>query len=321
MILGNTLNRCIVILLSCYSGLISAEQLAKVKIPGSANKRSVDMSLMPRMMIIPAGCFQMGSPDREQGRNKDESLHRVCVKSFKMAEHEVTIDAFDKFVAATQFNTDAERNVEESGCWSYEKNLEQPWDWLFSANWRHPVQDVEADNKQPVACVSLNDVLAYIHWLNQRTGHEYRLPTEVEWEYAARAGTLTERYWGGNAAFACRYENVADVGKLGVFKWTVAHDCEDGYFFAAPVASFRANKYGLHDMLGNVWEWTCSAYQAQYAGEEAVCNDQPNAGDRYISIRGGGWNADPARVRSASRYSGLAWFRQANLGFRLVRVR
>lgn len=278
------------------------------------------MALAPQTVTIPAGCFQMGSHAQELGRNKDELQHRVCVNSFKLGKFEISLDDFNKFITASQFKTDAERDVEELGCWGYEKDLENLWDWRPAVNWRHPIPG-PISGKHPAACVSFNDVMAYIHWLNQQTGQEYRLPTEAEWEYAARAGTVTVRYWGNNPAFACHHANVADTSELAGFKWTERHDCGDGYFFSAPIASFLANKFGLHDMLGNVWEWTCSAYQENYAGEEFRCTQEANANGKELSIRGGGWNADPARIRSASRNSGLAWSRQANLGFRLVRVR
>jgi len=163
--------------------------------------------------------------------------------------------------------------------------------------------------------------MAYIQWLNKETGQEYRLPTEAEWEYAARAGTTTARYWGNNPDIACSYANVADNTQSGSAKWPQTHNCVDGNFFAATVGALHANKFGLHDMLGNVWEWTCSKYEEKYTGAEEVCTDIKPAGDVFISIRGGGWNADAPRVRSAYRNWGLAWSRQANQGFRLVRVR
>jgi serine/threonine-protein kinase PpkA len=301
--------------------------------PNSPDKSSVvalslkkaehlNMNLAPKTVVISAGCFTMGSQEQELGRQTDELQHRVCVKTFKMTPAEVTVAEFQQFVTATKYITDAERNVEESGCWSYQKDPEQAWDWLELANWRQPVHSLATFGKSyPVACVSYNDVQAFIHWLNQATDQEYRLPTEAEWEFAARANTLTSRYWGNSAAFACANENVADTGLFEKFKWTQSHTCVDGYFFSAPVKHYRPNPFGLFDMLGNLMEWTCSMYAETYAGAEASCVDEANALDRTLVIRGGAWHADPARVRSAFRNTGLAWTRQANLGFRLVRIR
>lgn len=279
------------------------------------------VAVIPRMVSIPAGCFQMGSPDTEEGRGVDEALHRVCVKGFKLAKNEATVEEFSRFVNATHFLTDAERNVQEAGCWSYQQESEKHWNWRAWANWKSPVRNAGAMPADPVTCVSLNDVMAYIDWLNKETGQEYRLPTEAEWEYAARAGTATARYWGNNPAIACGYANVADHTQFGADKWPQIHDCRDGYFFSATAGALRANKFDLHDMLGNAWEWTCSKYEEQYAGGEAVCAGIKPDSDMLISIRGGGWNADAPRVRAAYRNWGVAWSRQANQGFRLVRVR
>ncbi len=277
--------------------------------------------IFPQMVTIPPGCFQMGSPETEDGHGADEVQHRVCVKGFKLAKNETTVEEFSKFINATHFITDAEHNTEESGCWSYQQTPEKHWNWWQWANWKTPLRGVMLITNAPVTCVSFDDVLAYIQWLNKETGQEYRLPTEAEWEYAARAGATTARYWGNNPDIACSYANVADNTQAGVAKWPQTHNCADGYFFTAMVGALRANKFGLHDMLGNVWEWTCSKYEESYTGAEEVCTGIKPDSDDLIAIRGGGWNADAPRVRAAYRNWGVAWSRQANQGFRLVRVR
>ena len=107
-----------------------------------------------------------------------------------------------------------------------------------------------------MVCVSFEDAQAYIRWLNRKTGQHYRLPTEAEWEYAARAGTTTRRYWGDKPDDACQYANVADQSAKKVFPGWAVHHCDDGYVYTAPVGSFQRNRFGLHDMLGNVWDRT-----------------------------------------------------------------
>jgi len=295
----------------------SKRLLQPLRIPQQQNSFVV----IPQVVNIPPGCFQMGSPETEEGRGTDEVVHRVCVKGFRLAKNEITVEEFRKFITATHFITDAERNTGESGCWSYQKESEKHWNWWPWANWQVPVRGIALIANAPVTCVSLDDVRAYIQWLNKETGQEYRLPTEAEWEYAARAGTATARYWGNNPDIACSYANVADNTQSGSVKWPQTHNCEDGYFFTATVSAFRANKFGLHDMLGNAWEWTCSKYEEKYTGAEEVCSDIKPGSDELISIRGGGWNADAVRVRAAYRNWGVAWSRQANQGFRLVRMR
>jgi len=138
-------------------------------------------------------------------------------------------------------------------------------------------------------------------------------------EYAARAGTSTAQFWGNNALIACSYANVADNSPSEFGHWPVRHRCQDGSFFAAEVGAYHANAFGLHDMIGNVWEWTCSGYEEAYNGKELACFQGKTKFDTLIAIRGGGWNANTARVRAAHRNWGASWSRQANLGFRLVR--
>jgi len=318
------------LLLCFFVGMVKAEPvkayaaqepnrrlLQPLRIPQQQN----GIVIIPQVVNIPSGCFQMGSPETEEGRGADEVLHRVCVKGFKLAKNEITVEEFKKFISATHFMTDAELNTGESGCWSYQQESKQHWNWRPWANWKKPLRGAALEARTPVTCVSFNDVLAYIRWLNKETGQEYRLPTEAEWEYAARAGTTTARYWGNNPDIACGYANVADNTHAGYAKWPQTHNCEDGHFFTATVSALRANKFGLHDMLGNVWEWTCSRYEEKYTGAEEVCTGMKRGGDELISIRGGGWNADAPRVRAAYRNWGVAWSRQANQGFRLVRVR
>ena len=320
----------LIVVLGAFTGIVKAESiepsanqvpgrrlLQPLKIPQQQN----DIGVIPLVANIPAGCFQMGSPETEEERGADEGQHRVCVKGFKLGKNEITVEEFRKFITATRFITDAERNTVESGCWSYQIESEKHWNWWQWANWKVPVRGVDLLASMPVTCVSLYDVMAYIQWLNKETGQEYRLPTEAEWEYAARAGTSTARYWGNNPDIACSYANVADKTQSGSVEWPQTHNCADGYFFTATVGALHANKFGLHDMLGNVWEWTCSKYEEKYSGAEQVCTDIKPGSDVLISIRGGGWNADAARVRAAYRNWGLAWSRQANQGFRLVRVR
>ena len=160
--------------------------------------------------------------------------------------------------------------------------------------------------------------VAYTQWLSEQTGQSYRLPTEAEWEYAARAGTTTARYWGDNPDQACQYANVADqtVGPEGG-SWSVKHECNDGYWYPAPVGRFQANDFRLNDMLGNVWEWTCSAYDKDYSGAEKICTDNSTGGP--LVVRGGDWLLQPAWVRSAKRTWNYPTYRSLYQGFRLAR--
>jgi formylglycine-generating enzyme required for sulfatase activity len=170
-----------------------------------------------------------------------------------------------------------------------------------------------------VSCVNWNDANAYIEWLNQKTGNSYRLPTEAEWEYAARGETTSARFWGNSPDKACKYANVLDTNNDdGINLGGTKHDCDDGFNLStAPVGRYRPNDYGLYDMLGNVWEWTCSKYDSAYGGAEKSCVPSNNRAGRRAG-RGGSWTNVPDGVRSANRGGSGTDDRSLTLGFRLV---
>ena len=273
-------------------------------------------SLEPELVRIPAGCYQMGSPESETGRESDERQHRVCVEAFEIGQREVTVGEFRRFVDASGYQTDAEKNAAgKEGCYAWNAQ-DNKWDWRAGLSWRQP--GYEQKDNYPVVCVSGNDANRYAEWLTQQTGQAYRLPSEAEWEYAARAGTTSARYWGDNPNQACRYANVADQTKSSTGNtWDVKHECSDGYWYPAPVGSYQPNGWKLYDMLGNVWEWTCSSYDKGYGGAELNCTSKDTTGP--LAVRGGSWSLEPARVRSANRTRSTPAYRHRYLGFRLAR--
>ncbi|MDM8562943.1 formylglycine-generating enzyme family protein, partial [Candidatus Marithioploca araucensis] len=267
-----------------------------------------DGSLGPEMVMIPAGNFQMG--DIQGGGDSDEQpVHWVSVNAFAMGRYEVTVGEFRQFVNVTGYVTDAEKG---DGCYVYDGS----WGKKGDANWRNPYFS-QGDN-QPVACVSWNDATAYTAWLSEQTGKAYRLPTEAEWEYAARAGTETSRYWGNNPDDACAYANVHDnTSKTeNGFSWT-HHNCTDGYAHTAPVGKFNANGFGLLDMLGNVWEWVADPWHSNYEG--APSDGGVWEGDSSLRVlRGGSWGIDPDVCRTANRDRSTSDGRRQDFGFRVA---
>ena len=234
---------------------------------------------------IPKGCFNMGSPSYEEGRYDNEKKHNVCIqKSFWMSKYEITNAQFRKMKSG-------HNSKEYKG---------------HSLN----------GSKQPAVYVSWDDATEYAEWLSDRSGHTFRLPTEAEWEYAARGKTSTARYWGDSVDSACRYANVRDKSAK-TFGWGSEHSCNDGYKVTAPVGQFKANAFGLHDMLGNVWEWTCTAWSKSYDGTEKRCVDSSSTAKRVL--RGGSWGNGPRFVRSAMRAFYAQGFRNYFIGFRLLR--
>jgi formylglycine-generating enzyme required for sulfatase activity len=235
---------------------------------------------------IQPGCFTMGSPETEKGRSTNEIPHQVCPKGFWMGKYEVTNAQYQRFEPG-----------HDSG--SYESyNLNGP--------------------DQPVVRVTWQEAVAYADWLSGKTGLRFRLPTEAEWEYAARAGGAGYRPWGDDPNQACRYANIYDetARKTKPLPWA-NYPCEDGQAVVAPVGKYAPNRFGLYDMLGNVAEWTCSEYDSAYAGGETRCADPNAAGGRRV-LRGGSWTEFPELLRFAYRFPTVPGNRKFDYGFRLV---
>jgi|GEM_PF-723083 len=240
-----------------------------------------------QFVYIPKGCFNMGSPSHEEGRDADEAKHTVCIdQGFWMSQYEITNAQFRKMVSSHDSKAYGGHSFNEP--------------------------------KQPAVYVSWDEATEYAQWLSDRSGHTFRLPTEAEWEYAARGNTSTARYWGDNVDAACQYANVADKTAKAEWGGRIAHNCIDGHTVSAPVGQFKPNAFGLYDMLGNVWEWTCSAFSGTYDGIEKACSSTSNTARRVF--RGGGWGNGPGSVRSAFRGRNSRDFRGDGLGFRVVRT-
>ncbi len=264
----------------------------------------------PEMVKIRGGRFLMGSPADEKGRGEDERQHEAQVADFAIGKYEVTVGQFKNFVKAAKYKTEAE---ESGGCYSWTGS---EWKQDAGKNWRNPGFSQTDDH--PVVCVSWNDAMAYVKWLSKQTGQEYRLPTEAEWEYAARAGTTTARYWGDDPDKGCTFANGVDQTAKAQFKWTDIMECQDGYLYTAPMGRFRPNAWGFYDMLGNVWEWTCSGYDKDYGGSEQRCLSKGAAGP--CVLRGGSWGNEPKRLRGAARLGRNPHSGIYDWGFRLART-
>ena len=170
---------------------------------------------------------------------------------------------------------------------------------------------------QPAVSVSWNDAVAFCNWLSERTGETYRLPTEAEWEYACRAGTETQRYWGDDDGTMGQYANTYDrTGKAAFsFFWDAA-ETTDGHKVTAPVGSFKANGWGLHDMIGNVYEW-CGDWYGDYPSGPVADPSGASSG-AYRVLRGGSWLIIPWSCRSANRNWGDPTVTSSLDGFRVV---
>jgi serine/threonine-protein kinase PpkA len=277
-------------------------------------------------IAVKGGCYQMGDSfgdgyTTEDGIAIERPVHEVCLSDFFMGKYEVTVHQFSMFIAETGYLTEAERNTGNlAGCYSFEFNKSPFLEYRDWANWKKPNLYLSNLETHPVTCVSWNDARAFAAWLKSKTSISYRLPTEAEWEYAARGGTTLRNYWGDGTRDTCRYGNVSDRTKLdGGRSWPDQHDCYDGYPYVAPVGMFKPNNFGLYDMMGNVWEWVEDNFDSTfYQWSKTRDNPEgPKSGSTRI-YRGGSWRSGPMDVRAAFRPNLQLGRRYYDVGFRLV---
>ena len=185
---------------------------------------------------------------------------------------------------ATGYRTDAERNADgNAGCFSNKSGDE--WDWVSGRSWRNPGFSVGDDH--PAVCVSWNDAEAFIQWLGAQTGKAFRLPTEAEWEYAARAGSTTKYHFGNSESQLCRYANHADTSTD--LDWR-NKSCSDGVGKrTATVGRYQPNAFGLYDMHGNVYEWVQDCWNDSYVGAPTDGRAWTSGDCSQRVIRGGSW--------------------------------
>lgn len=251
-----------------------------------------DCESCPAMVVVPGGSFQMGSLEGEEGRFEGP-VHPVTIAyDFAVGKFEVTNEQFAEFVKETNYTQAANCII-----WT------DKWEARGDSSWRNPGYGRAPLENEPVGCMSWHDAKAYIAWLSAKTGKRYRLLSESEWEYVARAGANTRFPWGDSAADICARANVFDESGRRASKLAyVPAECDDGYAYTAPVGSFKPNAFGLYDVIGNVWEWTEDCYVVPYpAGSSDGSSHQVEGKCERRSIRGGSWITTPLRQRPAFR--------------------
>lgn len=243
-----------------------------------------DCADCPDMVIVPAGSFVMGSPADEPGRDAGEGpQHRVTIaRRFALGTTAVTREQYARFADG--------RAVTNQKC-----------------DWRNPKSHDEPFKQrpdEPVVCVSWADATAYAAWLSAKTHQKYRLPTEAEWEFAARAGSTSARPWGPEIS----HENANYGADVCCGPATGGRDV---WRFTSPVGSFPPNKFGLFDMIGNVWQWTQDCARDYAGGVADDCTKH--------MVRGGGWFHGPDSARSAARAADQSELMVTDIGFRVAR--
>ena len=249
-----------------------------------------DCEACPVMVVVPAGSYQMASPPAPWGRFYREGTVRGVTfrEPFALGKHEVT---FDEWAAC----------VRDRKCEALE---DEGW----------------GRGRRPVINVTWKQANAYTEWLADKTGQPYRLPSEAEWEYAARAGAGQTRLFDLPAERVCEHANLYDLTAKEKLEYDWEHvPCSDGYTETAPAGSFKPNRFGLHDMLGNVWEWTMDC-------GKPVWRDLPKDGSPWLrgncaerAFRGGSWlQLPPVFLRPGDRYK-FVEARYNDLGFRVAK--
>lgn len=274
-----------------------------------------DCAGCPEMVAVPPGTFVMGAAPGETGADPagEGPQHRVTIAyPLAVGRYEVTRGEWARFVKETALpdpRYGCNRHMPKAPFWPQTRGLS--WhDTGFPQTDRHPA-----------VCLSWNEAKAYTAWLSQKTGKTYRMLSEAEWEYAARAGTTSAHFWGEKPEDACRYANGSDLTRKEKHpEWTADQPCHDGFAETSPVGSFRPNRFGLYDMAGNVAEMTLDCLNPDYKGAPADGSPRLTGDCKYRMNRGDTWTSTPGGLRSAARgYDDATYTRVYDLGFRVAR--
>lgn len=260
------------------------------------------------MVFIKGGCFDMGDTFGD-GDADERPVHKVCLDDFYIGKYEVTVWEYRMFMEETGYGAGTER---EDNCYLWggrDVGKDKRTSWGYPG--------FTQTEKDPVVCIGWNDAKEYIKWKNQKTALNYRLPTEAEWEYAARSRGKDYKYSWGNGAPS---GNIGDESlKMTIGRGDIWAGYNDGYVYTAPVGSFKPNDLGLYDMTGNAWEWVEDWYDEDYYKQSFLDNPKGVSSGKFKLLRGGSWYDKPRSVRVSDRLRDSPDARSSNRsGFRLA---
>ncbi len=277
-----------------------------------------DCEACPELVRVPPGSFLMGSVPEETERAQlpeararaEHGVVRVEIPyAFAIGRYELTIAEFAVFAEETGFES-------QGGC--FEMLASKAWQLNAEASWRDPGYAVT--DRHPAACLNSREYQLYLDWLSQKTGQRYRMPSEAEWEYAARLGSEEVRIWQPEDADACRHLNGADAQFRQAFTddW-LTFACDDGYPITAPVGTYAPNGIGMYDVFGNTAEVTLDCFVNGHAG--APTDGSPRAAEPcpVLVYKGGSWAAEPGFMRPAFRVAATPDVHGNGWGLRVVR--
>ena len=299
--------------------------IALLPLPAAGQPREFrDCRDCPLMVAIPPGAFTMGAEAAEEERDnlppdlrgRSAPPTRVTIaRGFALGKFPVTRAEYLGFAQATN-------RAPGLSCWGLAPQPDGSGRWQERQRQTWVSPGFGQTPQDPIVCVSWADAVAYAEWLSRRTGRRYRLPSEAEWEYAARAGTTGPRYWTAEPAETCTHANVRDHSVADYYRAprdASFFPCSDGFVHTARVGAFPPNPFGLHDMLGNVWQWTQDCWNPSLQGQPRTGAARESGDCLVRAARGGSWSNDPRFLRIAYRSSGPATVRSSNTGFRLAR--
>jgi formylglycine-generating enzyme required for sulfatase activity len=308
---------------------VAEYHLSQLETTTTQNPTAIDL---PDMVLVQGGSFRMGSEEGD-AESDEKPVHKVELSDFYLHRYEVTVQEFGQFIAATGYQTDADK---DGGSYAWDGSA---WKKKAGVNWKCGADGKvrpAAEQNHPVIHVSWNDAVAYCNWLSGQHGltkvytitgnkvtanwdaNGYRLPTEAEWEYAARSRGQDYKYAWGNGG---PKGNIADETTKKTFSdWTIWQGYTDGYLYTAPVNQFEQGDLGLFNMSGNVWEWCWDWYNDDYYGKSPSRDPRGPESGSYRVLRGGSWDFIPAVLRCADRYGSTPDLRNRSCGFRLARA-
>jgi formylglycine-generating enzyme required for sulfatase activity len=288
-----------------------------------------DCAECPELVAVSPGEFTMGAEIEEPRRlglpeywaTREQPRRQVRIeRGFAIGRYEVTRGEFAAFARETGYGP-------ALGCWHFIGS-----EWLLdeSRSWRDA--KIDQTDAQPVTCVNWHDAQAYLAWLSAKTQRRYRLASEAEWEYVARAGTRTAYWFGDSPESICRHVNLGDLKTRARYRWDQTQikyeslgdwkgePCDDGFATMAPVTATVANPFGVHGLLGNANEWVADCWNDTHLGaptDQSARLTGADCGQRVM--KGQGWTAIAASTRAAFRLKMNATDRRFTFGFRVVR--
>lgn len=273
-----------------------------------------DCPVCPQMVWLPTGSFIMGSSDGAPNENPPHTVN--IAYPLAVATTEITRAQFAAFAKDTQIDTDGKCERKTTDIFDALRGQGN----AIGQNWREP--GFKQGDTEPAVCVNWDVAVEYARWLSERTGMTYRLLSEAEWEYAARAGSRTRWFWGDTLDRQCDFANGADLSLKKADNWkrdSVVTPCTDGYVSLAPVASFQPNAFGLYDMIGNAWEWIQDCQHENYIG--APDNGEAWNGTPYCQrmLRGGDFASKGNELRPSQRKAEWYGYAANFVGLRVAR--